>query len=38
MMVPLAVPEKIIGLTLSSIFFDRCAVNHFTSSAAGSVK
>jgi hypothetical protein len=33
---PLAVPEKIIGLTHFLDFFDRCAINQFASSAAGS--
>jgi len=35
--VPLAVPEKIIGLTPILVFFDRGAINHFTSSATGGV-
>ena len=34
---PLAVPEKIIGASPLH-FFDRCAINNFTSSATGGVK
>ena len=35
---PLAVPDKIFGLTLFLDFIDRGAINHFTSSATGGVK
>jgi hypothetical protein len=35
---PLAVPEKIIGLTRILDFFDRGAISSFTSPATGSVK
>jgi len=37
-MCPLAVPDKIIRLTLILDFIDRSAINHFTSSATGGVK
>ena len=35
---PFAVPEKIIGLTLTLDFFDRCTLNSLAVSATGSAK
>jgi hypothetical protein len=35
---PLAVPEKIIGLTLILDFFDRGAINQLACSATGSAR
>ena len=36
--VPLAVPEKALGLTLSLDFFDRGAINQLAASATGSAR
>ena len=35
---PFAVPEKIVGLTLSLDFFDRGTINQLASSATGSAR
>ena len=35
---PLAVPDKIFGLTPFLGFIDRCAINHLASSATGSAR